>query len=49
MNYYSYNQGMLPRYHDVPIFWSFSIAFVTIAIYLGILVFIAYLVKKIKQ
>ncbi len=49
MNYYSYKQGMLPKYHDVPTFWSFSIALIAIAIYLGILAFLAYLIRKLKK
>lgn len=49
MNYYSYKQGLLPRYDDVPIFWSFSISFIAIAIYLGILLLIAFLVRKYKK
>jgi len=48
MKYVSYKTGLSPRYMDVPIM-SAIFSFIAIAIYLGILLLIAYLVRKFKK
>jgi len=48
MKYVSYKTGLSPRYMDVPIM-SAIFSFIAIAIYLGILLLIAYLVRKFMK